>query len=60
MGASDKQLTKRAKDLAAKFVADCQALFDDDAMTEALYDGEVMSSLVMAQGWADDAARAEA
>ena len=54
MSPTDKKLTKRAKDLAQKFVGDCQALFDSGDMHDALYDSEVMQALVMTQAYAED------
>ena len=56
--ASAKDLEARAKKLAAKFAEDCQALFDSPDMNDAVYEGEVMQALVMAQSWANDVAEA--
>lgn len=53
------RLQAKAKQLARKFYDDAQALFDDPAMTDEIYDSEVMQALVGAQGYAEDAANAE-
>lgn len=52
--AANGKLTKRAQALAQKFNDDCQALFDDEAMTDELYGSEVMEMLVLAQSAAED------
>lgn len=48
------RLQAKAKQLARKFYDDAQALFDDAAMTDEIYDSEVMQALVGAQGYAED------
>jgi hypothetical protein len=54
-----KQLEAKAKKLAQKFHDDAQALFDDDGMTEEIYDREILQALLMAQSAAGDVLQAE-
>ena len=54
------RLQAKAKQLARKFYDDVQALFDDPAMTDEIYDSEVMQALVGAQVYAEDVVNAEA
>lgn len=54
MNHAQKQLLRKAKRLAAEFRNDCQAVFDDPNMDDALYNSNVMQALLMAQEYADD------
>lgn len=56
---SKRALEKKAKALAAKFHEDAQELFDDERMTESIYDGEVMQALLTMQQDAEDVENAE-
>lgn len=51
---SKKKLRAAAIALAAKFCEDAQALFDDPAMTDDLYDSELMQALAFMQTEAAD------
>lgn len=56
---SKRTLKKNARALAQKFFGDAQALFDDEGMTDDLYEGEVFSALLSAQQYAEDVVNAE-
>lgn len=58
MNKAEKALERKLAKLCRKFYEDAQAIFDDSAMNDELYDGEVCQAAVCAQGYAEDAANA--
>lgn len=55
-----KLLHTKARRLAAKFVAEAQQIFDDERMTDAIYDSDVMQALLLAQQEAELVAELDA
>ncbi len=51
---SRKELERKARRLADKFYEDAQRLFDDEAMTADIAEGQVFEALQLAQSYAYD------